>query len=225
MQHCLERYAYKDEAVNSEHLHSRIIVCQDPLQKRSDLAQELSMYPVYMFPQEGQSEFLIDDAHTIINHAYIATSGPKFFIIAAQKYRHEAQNTLLKLLEEPPVNVYFILIVASKGALLPTIRSRLPVQIEPKEPKQRQSFDLALQKIELKALFEWLKAHERLSKEEAKELLDALFFDFSRLQATTPSRQLQMIEMFEQGYRLLELNSKPLPVFATLLVSLYTWQR
>lgn len=38
----------------------------------------------------------------------------------------QAQNALLKLLEEPPQNVYFFLMCESSTALLPTVRSRAP---------------------------------------------------------------------------------------------------
>jgi DNA polymerase-3 subunit delta' len=42
----------------------------------------------------------------------------------AHAMNHEAQNALLKMLEEPPVNVYFILLSSDPGGLLPTVRSR-----------------------------------------------------------------------------------------------------
>lgn len=38
----------------------------------------------------------------------------------------QAQNALLKLLEEPPGNVYFFLMCENAAALLPTVRSRAP---------------------------------------------------------------------------------------------------
>ena len=38
-----------------------------------------------------------------------------------------AQNTLLKILEEPPAGVYFLLLCTSAAGLLPTVRSRAPV--------------------------------------------------------------------------------------------------
>ena len=45
-------------------------------------------------------------------------------IEAAHKMNFQTQNALLKLLEEPPANVYFILITESPDRLLPTVRSR-----------------------------------------------------------------------------------------------------
>lgn len=52
----------------------------------------------------------------------------KFFIIgSAEQMTPAAQNALLLLLEEPPANVYFLLLAESASGLLPTIRSRAPI--------------------------------------------------------------------------------------------------
>ena len=52
----------------------------------------------------------------------------KFYIILqADCLTVHAQNALLKLIEEPPRNVYFWLLCENVTALLPTIRSRAPI--------------------------------------------------------------------------------------------------
>ncbi|MBQ9692126.1 MAG: AAA family ATPase [Clostridia bacterium] len=50
-----------------------------------------------------------------------------FIIDEASTMTTEAQNALLKILEEPPKNVYFLLLCDNASALLPTVRSRAPV--------------------------------------------------------------------------------------------------
>lgn len=50
-----------------------------------------------------------------------------YLICDAQKMNREAQNAFLKVLEEPPEYVVFILLVSSKSALLDTIVSRCTV--------------------------------------------------------------------------------------------------
>lgn len=50
---------------------------------------------------------------------------PRVIIIdAANDMNKNAANALLKVLEEPPVNTYFLLIAHGTGSLLPTIKSR-----------------------------------------------------------------------------------------------------
>jgi len=47
-----------------------------------------------------------------------------FIIKGAERMWEEGASTLLKVLEEPPGNVVFILVTASAGGVMPTIRSR-----------------------------------------------------------------------------------------------------
>lgn len=47
------------------------------------------------------------------------------FIIACDSILYEAQNALLKLLEEPAKNTHFIFIMPSRALLLPTVQSRM----------------------------------------------------------------------------------------------------
>jgi len=51
--------------------------------------------------------------------------GPRVAVIReAELLRAEAQNAMLKLLEEPPGDCVFVLVTANPAALLPTVRSR-----------------------------------------------------------------------------------------------------
>lgn len=199
---------------------SRIIIAPDPIDMRQELAATLRPSPVFSFPEEEGSDFLIEDAHALIAHAYIASSEPKYCLIAARKFGDAAQNALLKLLEEPPHNVVFIVIASSKTALLPTIRSRLPIHARPRAPRVRTGSGLNLARLDLKSIFTFLKEHERISKEEAKTLLEELFFEFSALPPLPPSRQTREIELFEKGFAMLDLNSRPATVLATVLAVL-----
>jgi DNA polymerase III subunit delta' len=52
--------------------------------------------------------------------------------LVVQEASHEAANALLKVLEEPPADTYFLLTTSSPQSLLPTVRSRLvPVRVQP----------------------------------------------------------------------------------------------
>ncbi len=49
-----------------------------------------------------------------------------YLIFHAETMTEQAQNALLKLFEEPPTGVYFLLMASDASALLPTVRSRAP---------------------------------------------------------------------------------------------------
>lgn len=74
------------------------------------------------------AEFRIDDARSLIT---MATQTPvhldqQCFVIVADSVAIEAQNALLKLLEEPPVVSSFVFVLPS-NTLLATLRSRFMV--------------------------------------------------------------------------------------------------
>ncbi len=72
--------------------------------------------------------FVIDDARTLKElHGIkpVQENRKKIFVVSMNGITIEAQNALLKLLEEPAGYAYFFLIVPSAHLLLPTVKSRL----------------------------------------------------------------------------------------------------
>ena len=65
-----------------------------------------------------------------------------YVLLEAQTMSEQAQNALLKILEEPPENVLFLLTVPSASALLATVRSRS--QLLALEAPQQAHADAAL---------------------------------------------------------------------------------
>lgn len=53
--------------------------------------------------------------------------GRKVFVVSANSMTREAQNSLLKVFEEPTPGTHFFLIMPSTDTLLPTLRSRLQI--------------------------------------------------------------------------------------------------
>ena len=81
-------------------------------------------------PKIGRKTIGIDEIKEIRETAFIVPndSDIKAYIIRyASTMTVKAQNAILKLLEEPPKNVYFMLLVENAATLLPTVRSRAPV--------------------------------------------------------------------------------------------------
>jgi hypothetical protein len=70
--------------------------------------------------------FGVDDARALKERASQTPLGDRqVFVVAAQSLTREAQNGLLKLLEEPPQDTHFILVVPTIELLLTTVRSRV----------------------------------------------------------------------------------------------------
>jgi DNA polymerase III delta prime subunit len=78
-------------------------------------------YALYEFETLG-----VDDARKLREYANKKPFGEKMIVaIVANFIGHEAQNALLKALEEPAENVSFFIVVPEIEILLPTVRSRL----------------------------------------------------------------------------------------------------
>lgn len=78
------------------------------------------------FYQIKADSFKVEDARNIKSFGAEkgTSSGKKVFIISANNFLLEAQNTLLKMLEEPALDTHFFIIVPDTNALLPTFISR-----------------------------------------------------------------------------------------------------
>ncbi len=81
-------------------------------------------------PQDNKKNISVSQVRELKEEAYIKPhqANKRVFIIdCADSMNPQSQNALLKVLEEPPQTVMFILIVESKSALLDTIISRCVV--------------------------------------------------------------------------------------------------
>lgn len=70
---------------------------------------------------------MIDEARNIKEKAYLkeTSGGAKVFVITFSFITGEAQNSLLKLFEETPLNTHLFLLTQTKESILPTLLSRL----------------------------------------------------------------------------------------------------
>ncbi len=115
--------------------------------------------------------------------------GRKIYVLrCGEKLRREAQNALLKLLEEPPAAVVIFILTEKREALLPTIRSRcrtVSLTDEPEERTDKASTD---------------------ARDKAKRILDLLLqsdrrFDFcvSVTEKTTRDKLALLLKELEYG--------------------------
>ncbi len=205
MPRCLER---------SMSLRSGEIIITDDVEARAEeLKEELIGSRVVLFVRE---KFLIEDAKSVIAEAFISEEREKYIIIAAREYNIYSQNSLLKILEEPPRNIIFILISPSKSSILPTIRSRLPVKKE-NTPSSIPSLEIDLKRLDLQSVFEFVSKHKNSSRNELKQLVEALYLQALRQGVRLKERE---IENFDTAYRLTELNARGSSVLLLILMGL-----
>ncbi len=108
----------------------------------------------------------------ILNKAYIAEEELKTIAIFAKFYGVQAQNALLKTLEEPPRNVEFVLVASNKNLLLPTIRSRMMMR-QSFVKKEEKELGLDLQRLDLQSVFGFISKLEKQKNGEKKEAQEA----------------------------------------------------
>lgn len=97
--------------------------CSQCKKAMSGIHPDISEY----IPSGTANSFHVDTVRNIINDAYVQPNEAdyKVYILAnAHCMNPNAQNALLKILEEPPKYVVFILTTESKSALLSTVLSR-----------------------------------------------------------------------------------------------------
>lgn len=78
--------------------------------------------------EEGESSFRIEKIRAMRSDAFIMpneASAKVYLLFSVEEMTTAAGNAILKILEEPPENVYFILTCENKAALLGTIVSRV----------------------------------------------------------------------------------------------------
>lgn len=78
----------------------------------------------------GERSFHIDTVRVLRHNAYILPNEAEkrvMILSNAHQMTPQAQNALLKILEEPPAHLLFILTCENRAQLLPTIRSRVTV--------------------------------------------------------------------------------------------------
>jgi DNA polymerase III delta prime subunit len=110
-------------------------------------------------------QFTIDDAREIRTRAQTRALGEhgRAFIVVSPVFTIEAQNALLKTLEEPAANAMFFIVTQSPQTLLPTLQSRTQTIAFNKSDDERR---------DQKTVIEFLKTAPAQRLELMKELYE-----------------------------------------------------
>lgn len=172
-----------------------------------------------------REDFKIDDAKEVIAQSYLTREKQSLIILAANKYNHAAQNALLKIIEEPPSKIQFILIAKNKNALLPTIRSRMRI-ITHKSHLELPPFALNVKKLSLQEIYHFCKQNEGKapSKEETKLQIESLLFALKEAKIKLTQRELGL---FDTAIKLNQNDAteKHNYIFLPLLLRIYQKQK
>lgn len=170
----------------------------------------------------ASKEFLLEHACEAIAKAYIASSELMIIILIAPRFSVIAQNKLLKIIEEPPPNKAFILITESKDAILPTIKSRLPM-FNIKSNIQDDEFELDLNHLLLENVFAFISKHQKTSHKDAKILVQKIAKNAIKSQKFEMNSEL--LELFSKSIFALDVGSPVGFVLTTLLLKLLSQKR
>jgi len=99
------------------------MACSDCMKAQKNIHPDI----IFVTKQDDKRNILVDQIRELKQDIYILPndSMQKAYVINnAETMNPNAQNALLRILEEPPAHAVFILSTSSPSALLPTIRSR-----------------------------------------------------------------------------------------------------
>lgn len=195
---------------------SNILIVNNIDDMLSYIKTTLPKHSYRIIRNEEKDEFLLAQANAVIKEAYIASNSKKYIVLCANTFRTEAQNALLKVLEEPPTNIVFIIITTAKASILPTILSRIPHKYL-KEAVELKASSLDISKLDLKDIYTFLKDNQKISKIEAKQIVESILVKVNEQKIKLTQKEL---EMFSSSIKLLDLNSRPINVLTTLLLTL-----
>lgn len=162
-------------------------------------------------------DFLLEHAQDAINKAYIASEEFNYIILIAPKFSVDAQNKLLKVIEEPPKNKAFIIITESKSALLGTIQSRLPVTVL-NETQNEEPLALDMLNLNLARVYEFVQAHSRVTAVECTTLVEKISLEAMKSQKYNLDEST--LKLFSDAIKALDMGSPTTFILNTLLLKL-----
>ena len=195
---------------------SSILIVNDVENKINELVSNLPLHSTRVIAPEDYENFLILQAKQALREAYISVASTKYIILAAARFSIDAQNALLKVLEEPPKNIIFIILTNSKTTILPTIFSRLQTHYLITK-KHLEPCSLDISNLDLKDAYDFIKEHQRISKMDLKKLIESMMVNVKN---DNINLSLSQLDAFSRAIQLCDLNSRPNAILTTLLLNI-----
>ncbi len=192
------------------------MVVKDIAQKEVELRNILPInsYKIVKNPEPNKTNFKLQQAKEVITEANISTQTTRYIVLIADKYEIQAQNSLLKILEEPPKNIVFVIVTSLKTALIPTVLSRLQVVYD-KTSQSTQRTKANIHRMDISQIYNLLQRNKRATKEEVKSIITDSLFEQSTQQDE------KILSIYESSIKLLELNSRPINILSRFCMALF----
>ncbi len=180
----------------------------------------------YVFAKHYDS-FLIDDARTIKSLAVEKTDRESLFIISFTHINNEAQNTLLKLIEEPRPQTTFFFLFPQAKKLLPTLRSRMEIitlnrvlNREERKVKVKDFIKMSLQERfnlskELNRKTKKGEDFEKMTKADLQNFLDDLEILFAQQKPST--KRNQILEKITESRKYMQASAVSIKMIMDML--------
>ncbi len=155
--------------------------------------------------EAGKQQFSVELVRTMRDEAYIMPNESRYkvFIVRnAHEMNANAQNALLKILEEPPVHCVFILTAVSRTRLLPTIMSRV-VTVGLSHPSVQECFEVLPQLVPNKTQDDYLRAAQ--ISDGSISMAAQVLEDGHRLEVWSKALELAEAAVMKSEYELLML--------------------
>jgi DNA polymerase III delta prime subunit len=147
------------------------------------------------FHEFRNSSFSVDEARLVHLRAQGKSFGNrKIFVISSTKFTLEAQNALLKTLEEPFENVHFFILLNARDLLLPTLLSRLEV-VRPEDEGIHQNVALQVEEFLASSISERM-AFIKKWEGSLPSFLDALLGFLQREQKYLEMKKVHVVRRY-----------------------------
>ncbi|SFV60546.1 DNA poymerase III subunit delta' [hydrothermal vent metagenome] len=202
-------------------LTSQVIVSNN-FEQTLDALEALRSREDILIIRENEKAFSVEDAKKVIAKAYMTSETLSVIILVAKVFSPIVQNKLLKLIEEPPRNKAFILITESKSTILPTIHSRLPIQLE---HYAEEVFDLGLDvaRLSLALVYDFMQKHKRTSSQDMSMVIESIAKE--AIYSDTFNLDKKTLKLFSDCILALDMGSPPQFILNTILLKLLGQKR
>lgn len=191
---------------------SKIVITDNPKEFISAFRQNTQNRVI----EYSTDSFEIETARDIIKEAYLTSETTKYIAITFEKSNKYSQNAMLKILEEPPNGIVFLVVLKSKSLLLPTILSRLPVEYIGISAIELVS-DLDYEKFDLEYIYNSVKL-QTITKDDLKNEIQAVLIQLFSKQVAISQKNL---DKFGEYIEMLSLNIPLKPLYLSFLTNLF----